>query len=113
MKLFHFLYLILSFICIAKSNTVFCNQKGEKISDTLVYQLVNDYLNKVSTKVKRSPHMLRHSFATHLLNQGADLNTVKDLLGHASLAATQIYTHSSMEQIKAVYKDAHPRGYKK
>ena len=91
----------------------FCNQKGEKISDTLVYQLVNDYLNKVSTKVKRSPHMLRHSFATHLLNQGADLNTVKDLLGHASLAATQIYTHSSMEQIKAVYKDAHPRGYKK
>lgn len=91
----------------------FCNQKGEKLSDTLVYQLVNDYLNKVSTKVKRSPHMLRHSFATHLLNQGADLNTVKDLLGHASLAATQIYTHSSMEQIKAVYKDAHPRGYKK
>ena len=91
----------------------FCNQKGEKISDTLVYQLVNDYFNKVSTKVKRSPHMLRHSFATHLLNQGADLNTVKDLLGHASLAATQIYTHSSMEQIKAVYKDAHPRGYKK
>ena len=91
----------------------FCNDKGEKISDTLVYQLVNDYFNKVSTKVKRSPHMLRHSFATHLLNQGADLNTVKDLLGHASLAATQIYTHSSMEQIKAVYKDAHPRGYKK
>lgn len=91
----------------------FCNQKGEKISDTLVYQLVNDYFDRVSTKVKRSPHMLRHSFATHLLNQGADLNTVKDLLGHASLAATQIYTHSSMEQIKAVYKDAHPRGYKK
>ena len=57
--------------------------------------------------------MLRHSFATHLLNQGVDLNTVKDLLGHASLAATQIYTHSSMEQIKAVYKDAHPRGEKK
>ena len=91
----------------------FCNKKGQKISDALVYQLVNDYFNKVSTKVKRSPHMLRHSFATHLLNQGADLNTVKDLLGHASLAATQIYTHSSMEQIKAVYKDAHPRGYKK
>jgi integrase/recombinase XerC len=91
----------------------FCNKKGQKISDALVYQLVNDYFNKVSTKVKRSPHMLRHSFATHLLNQGADLNTVKDLLGHASLAATQIYTHSSMEQIKTVYKDAHPRGYKK
>ena len=59
----------------------FCNQKGEKLSDTLVYQLVNDYLNKVSTKVKRSPHMLRHSFATHLLNQGADLNTVKGFTG--------------------------------
>lgn len=91
----------------------FCTKKGDKLNDNLVYQLVNDYFNRVSTKAKRSPHMLRHSFATHLLNQGADLNTVKDLLGHASLAATQIYTHSSMEQIKAVYKDAHPRGHKK
>lgn len=96
-----------------KNPYFFCTQRGVKISDNLVYQLVNEYFNRVSTKVKRSPHMLRHSFATHLLNQGADLNTVKDLLGHASLAATQIYTHSSMEQIKAVYKDAHPRGHKK
>ena len=112
-QLHHFASLVESMRNQTGNPYFFCNQKGEKISDTLVYQLVNDYLNKVSTKVKRSPHMLRHSFATHLLNQGADLNTVKDLLGHASLAATQIYTHSSMEQIKAVYKDAHPRGYKK
>jgi len=112
-QLHHFANLVESMRDQAGNPYFFCNQKGEKISDTLVYQLVNDYFNRVSTKVKRSPHMLRHSFATHLLNQGADLNTVKDLLGHASLAATQIYTHSSMEQIKAVYKDAHPRGYKK
>jgi integrase/recombinase XerC len=112
-QLHHFANLVESMRDQARNPYFFCNQKGEKISDTLVYQLVNDYFNRVSTKVKRSPHMLRHSFATHLLNQGADLNTVKDLLGHASLAATQIYTHSSMEQIKAVYKDAHPRGYKK
>ena len=91
----------------------FRSQKGKKISNNFVYNVVNSYFNRVSSKEKRSPHMLRHSFATHLLNQGADLNTVKDLLGHTSLAATQIYTHSSMEQIKAVYKDAHPRGTKK
>ena len=112
-QLHHFDTLVESIRAQAGNPYFFCNQKGEKISDTLVYQLVNDYFKRVSTKVKRSPHMLRHSFATHLLNQGADLNTVKDLLGHASLAATQIYTHSSMEQIKTVYKDAHPRGYKK
>lgn len=91
----------------------FRSPKGKKMNDNFVYTVVNSYFNRVSSKEKRSPHMLRHSFATHLLNQGADLNTVKDLLGHASLAATQIYTHSSMEQIKAVYKDAHPRGSKK
>lgn len=91
----------------------FRNPKGDKLSENFVYTTVNDYLKGVSTKVKRSPHMLRHSFATHLLNHGADLNTVKELLGHASLAATQVYTHSSMEQIKKVYRNAHPRGEKK
>lgn len=91
----------------------FRTYKGEKLPENLVYKIVNDYFNGVSSKVKKSPHMLRHSFATHLLNQGADLNTVKDLLGHASLAATQIYTHTNMQQIKTVYKDAHPRGDKK
>lgn len=91
----------------------FRTHKGKKLPENLVYKIVNDYFNGVSSKVKKSPHMLRHSFATHLLNQGADLNTVKDLLGHASLAATQIYTHTNMQQIKAVYKDAHPRGDKK
>ena len=91
----------------------FCNTKGKKLSENFVYKTVNDYLERVSSKVKRSPHMLRHSFATHLLNHGADLNSVKDLLGHASLAATQVYTHSSMDQIKKVYRNTHPRGDKK
>ena len=85
-------------------------EKGGKVTENFVYKTVNDYIGKVSTKVKRSPHMIRHSFATHLLNQGADLNAVKDLLGHASLAATQIYTHTSIEKMKKVYAQAHPRG---
>lgn len=98
---------------VEESPFFFCTEKGKKLSENFVYKSVNEYFNRVSTKVKKSPHMLRHSFATHLLNQGADLNTVKDLLGHSSLAATQVYTHISMQQIKAVYKNAHPRGDKK
>jgi integrase/recombinase XerC len=64
----------------------------------------------VSVKQKKSPHMIRHTFATHLLNRGADLNTVKELLGHSSLAATQVYTHSSIEELKMIYQSSHPRG---
>jgi integrase/recombinase XerC len=82
---------------------------GKKISESFVYRLINSYFSVVSGKVKRSPHVLRHTFATHLLNNGADLNSVKELLGHASLSSTQIYTHSSLAELKKVYKDAHPR----
>ena len=89
------------------------SEKGKKLSENFVYKTVNDYISLVSTKVKRSPHMLRHSFATHLLNQGANLNAVKELLGHASLAATQVYTHTSIDKMKKVYSKAHPRGTEK
>jgi integrase/recombinase XerC len=92
-----------------ESEFFFVSEKNTKLKNIYVYKVVNNYLNKVSTKSKRSPHMLRHSFATHLLNHGADINSVKELLGHTSLAATQIYTHTSMEKIKSIYKKSHPR----
>ncbi|MEE1899265.1 tyrosine-type recombinase/integrase [Flavobacterium rakeshii] len=85
------------------------NKRGQKVSESFVYRLINSYFSVVSVKVKKSPHVLRHTFATHLLNNGADLNSVKELLGHASLSSTQIYTHSSLSELKKVYKDAHPR----
>ena len=88
-------------------------EKGKILPVNFVYKTVNDYIGLVSTKVKRSPHMLRHSFATHLLNKGANLNAVKDLLGHASLAATQVYTHTSIDKMKQVYAKSHPRGTEK
>ena len=88
---------------------LFLTKKGHKIYETLVYRIINDYFSKASHKVKKSPHILRHSFATHLLNQGADLNAVKELLGHSSLAATQIYTHSSIAELKEIHSKAHPR----
>ena len=86
--------------------------KGVKLNDSFVYRLINYYFSNVSEKVKKSPHILRHTFATHMLNNGADLNSVKELLGHSSLASTQIYTHSSLSELKKVYGDAHPRNQK-
>lgn len=90
----------------------FLTQKGIKMNDSLVYRLINHYFSNVSEKVKKSPHILRHTFATHLLNNGADLNSIKELLGHSSLASTQLYTHNSLAELKKVYGDAHPRSRK-
>jgi site-specific recombinase XerD len=87
----------------------FISVKGLKLSESFVYRLINSYFSKVSEKVKKSPHVLRHTFATHLLNNGADLNSVKELLGHSSLASTQVYTHNSLAELKKVYTNAHPR----
>lgn len=86
--------------------------KGVKLNDSFVYRLINYYFSNVSEKVKKSPHILRHTFATHLLNNGADINSVKELLGHSSLASTQVYTHSSLAELKKVYGSAHPRNQK-
>ncbi|MCL7763191.1 tyrosine-type recombinase/integrase [Polaribacter sp. Z014] len=92
---------------------LFITEKGNKIYETLVYRIINTYFSQVSSKEKKSPHILRHSFATHLLNEGADLNSVKELLGHSSLASTQVYTQNSLDIIKKVYNQAHPRSHKK
>lgn len=88
---------------------VFVTEKGTKAYPVFVYRRVNAYLGRLTTLVKKSPHVLRHSFATHMLNNGADLNAIKELLGHASLSATQVYTHNSIEKIKHIYKQAHPK----
>jgi integrase/recombinase XerC len=83
--------------------------KGEILYPVFVQRLVKKQLSQISTLEKLSPHILRHSYATHLLNRGADLNAIKELLGHANLAATQVYTHNSMEKIKEIYSQAHPK----
>jgi len=83
--------------------------KGKPLYPKLVYRVVNRYLAMISTLDKKSPHVLRHTFATHLLNKGADLNAIKELLGHANLSATQVYTHNTFEKLKSIYKQAHPR----
>ncbi|MBK7133836.1 MAG: tyrosine-type recombinase/integrase [Bacteroidales bacterium] len=87
----------------------FVTDKGNKLYDKYVYTIVNTYLAMVTTIEKKSPHILRHTFATHMLNRGADLNSIKELLGHANLSATQIYTHNTFEKLKKIYKQAHPR----
>ena len=90
-------------------NILFLTSTGEPVYNKLIYRIVKKQLALVTTVDKKSPHILRHSYATHLLNRGADLNAIKELLGHANLAATQIYTHTTFEQLKKVYKQAHPR----
>jgi integrase/recombinase XerC len=97
------------FITTGKNEWFFITDKGNKLYDKYVYNTVNSYLAMVTTIEKKSPHILRHTFATHMLNRGADLNSIKELLGHANLSATQIYTHNTFEKLKKVYKQAHPR----
>ncbi|MGE6221239.1 tyrosine-type recombinase/integrase [Nubsella zeaxanthinifaciens] len=92
-----------------KSPYLIVTNKGQQAYPKLIYRVVTSCLNEISTNEKKSPHVLRHSFASSLLNRGADLNAIKELLGHASLAATQVYTHSSIERLKSIYKQAHPR----
>lgn len=89
---------------------LFLNRKGQQLSSEGIYYIVHKHLSAVTTAEQRSPHVLRHSFATHLSNHGADLNAIKELLGHANLAATQIYMHNDIERLKKVYDQAHPKG---
>ncbi len=92
-----------------ETDTLFLNKKGENLYPKYVYRVVKKYLGAVSTNERKSPHILRHSFATHLTNNGADINAVKELLGHSSLASTQVYTHNSIEKLREVYKQSHPK----
>ncbi len=99
---------------IAKANLndefLFVNKNGKRLYEKFVYRVVNTYLSQITTVNKKSPHVLRHTFATHMLNNGADLNAIKELLGHANLSATQIYTHNTVEKLKNIHKQAHPKG---
>lgn len=98
---------------IVNQNTpIFSTNSGKSLNPKVVYNLVNKYLSFVTGVEKKSPHILRHSFATHMLNRGADLNSIKELLGHSNLSATQIYTHNSVDKLKRTYNQAHPRGPK-
>jgi integrase/recombinase XerC len=91
------------------NNYLFCSNKGIKLYPEAVYRIINGYLKIVTSIEKKSPHVLRHTFATHMLNRGADLNAIKELLGHANLSATQVYTHNTFEKLTKIYKQAHPR----
>ena len=91
------------------SEYLFISKNRKQLSEKFVYRTVNEYFKLVSPKIKKAPHVLRHSFATHLINEGADINSVKELLGHSSLSATQVYSHTSMDRIKEVFKNSHPR----
>ncbi len=88
-------------------------KNGNKIDESFVYRVINNYFSKVTSKEKKSPHVLRHTFATHLLNNGADINSIKELMGHSSLSSTEIYTHANLTELKRVYEVAHPRMKKK
>ena len=92
-----------------ENNYIFVTANGEQLYPKAVYRIVRKYLDMVTTIDKRSPHVIRHTFATHMLNNGADLNAIKTILGHSSLVATQVYTHNSIEQLKSIYNQAHPR----
>ena len=102
-------YLALRGTLNSSSDSLFLTDKGNPIYPGLVYRVVHRYLSMVTTIDKRSPHVIRHTFATHMLNNGADLNAIKTILGHSSLASTQVYTHNSIEQLKSIYNQAHPR----
>ncbi len=97
---------------VSDEDRFFILSNGVKLNESFVYRLINYYFSNVSEKVKKSPHILRHTFATHLLNNGADINSVKELLGHSSLASTQVYTHNSLAELQKVYHNAHPRNKK-
>ena len=94
---------------VSEAEELFISKTGKKLYEKFVYTLVNNYLSQVTTVDKKSPHVLRHTFATHMLNNGADLNSIKELLGHANLSATQVYTHNTVEKLKNIHKQAHPK----
>jgi integrase/recombinase XerC len=98
-----------SFPVSGREDWLLLTNKGKKLYPRMVYRLVQHYLSQVTTITRRSPHVIRHTFATHMLNHGADLNAIKEILGHANLAATQVYTHNTIEKLKSIYQSAHPR----
>ncbi len=100
-------------ICESPDNLLFLNSRGKPASRTEIYRMVRGELTRMGVQGKRSPHVLRHTFATHMLNDGADIREIQEMLGHSSLAATQVYTHNSISQLKEAYRGAHPRGRKK